>query len=377
MTVPGSSTTYWARWIEWDAMGGFVTTVPGSLSPGDLLGTLPVPDKDGYSFMGWWYTSETGGEIEVDDEFRAHSTNTRFWARWIPAPVTITWNTNGGTPATITEERIPGYDFDTLPTPSRSGFTFIGWFDTSAVFGGTEITSECRVPGSPAIYWARWARAVVDVDVFAESTWQSHHSTPENLQAWQDEARSIIERVAVPFMTEFEIQMMTPTDPVAFVRCPTWRCGNNSTTCNDTCSIRSCEGLVGHCWSGGRMMTHANLSSSGDLSLILTRRSFCSCRGSIRERPEGLAISTGVEGTVSKGAIVREGYMAHLDADETFWRAVRVTQHEFTHNYGVVKHCPYQCIMAGSFMDDYRDLPNIWCNSCRNIIHVNRNKIGR
>jgi len=55
--------------------------------------------------------------------------------------VKITWNANGGsvTPALRKVAYKKGYG--TLPTPTRSGYTFDGWY--TAASGGTKVKQVC------------------------------------------------------------------------------------------------------------------------------------------------------------------------------------------------------------------------------------------
>ena len=43
-----------------------------------------------------------------------------------------------------------------MPTVSRTGYTFVGWFDTSAASGGTQATTTTKVTGTKTWY-ARWS----------------------------------------------------------------------------------------------------------------------------------------------------------------------------------------------------------------------------
>ena len=70
---------------------------------------------------------------------------------------TITLNANGGTvsPSSIKVESGKAY-FDSLPTPTRSGWRFSGWY--TAKTGGTEITASTKATANCTIY-ARWTRS--------------------------------------------------------------------------------------------------------------------------------------------------------------------------------------------------------------------------
>ena len=68
-------------------------------------------------------------------------------------PFTITFNANGG--KVDVESAITGTDgtLESLPTPTRSGYTFKGWF--TAESGGTEVTTDTVFSADKIIY-AQW-----------------------------------------------------------------------------------------------------------------------------------------------------------------------------------------------------------------------------
>lgn len=103
--------------------GGEARTV----KEGEALGTLPIPVREGWSFVGW-YTAETGGE-RVEKTTPATGSMT-LYARW-ERIFQLRFDANAGEdPVTNLPEamrnsdgtfRIPG------DIPQRQGFTFLGW----------------------------------------------------------------------------------------------------------------------------------------------------------------------------------------------------------------------------------------------------------
>ena len=123
--------------------------IPDATVAGGVLATVPVPEKEGAEFIGWY----------EDAEFTKPFDNTNItsdmtvYAKW-KATHTITFNSNGGSavePITTSDESI------TLPTaPKKDGCTFIGWFKDAELtepFDGTGITSDMTV-------YAKWFEAV-------------------------------------------------------------------------------------------------------------------------------------------------------------------------------------------------------------------------
>ena len=121
------------------------------------LGTLPTPTRTGYKFTGW-YTEETGGtKVTSAKKVTADMT---LYAHWTKTPTTktytITLSANGGkvSPASIKVESGKTY-FNDLPTPTRSGFKFDGWYTTKT--GNTKITATTKATANRTIY-AHWTR---------------------------------------------------------------------------------------------------------------------------------------------------------------------------------------------------------------------------
>ncbi|MFQ6760194.1 MAG: InlB B-repeat-containing protein [Alphaproteobacteria bacterium] len=75
--------------------------------------------------------------------------------------VTVTYNGNGGTPATQTRKHAVGginWASEVPPAPTRSGYTFVGWYDTSATTGGTNVSSSLPAMTANKTYYARWSQ---------------------------------------------------------------------------------------------------------------------------------------------------------------------------------------------------------------------------
>jgi uncharacterized repeat protein (TIGR02543 family) len=56
---------------------------------------------------------------------------------------TVTFNANGGSVSTASKTVTYASTYGTLPTPTRTGYTFAGWY--TAASGGTSITSSTTV----------------------------------------------------------------------------------------------------------------------------------------------------------------------------------------------------------------------------------------
>lgn len=145
--------------VTWNPNGGTVDPTSTTKTHGSTLGTLPTPTRAAdaqytYTFKGW-FTAATGGT-----QVSASTTvtkNVTYYAQWTATPrsYTATFNGNGGgTPNPSTITKTYGSELGTLPTCSRTGYTFLGWYTASS--GGTKISSTTKIIGT-VTYYAQWS----------------------------------------------------------------------------------------------------------------------------------------------------------------------------------------------------------------------------
>ena len=145
--------------VTWNPNGGSVSPTSTTKTHGSTLGTLPTPTRAAdvqytYTFKGW-FTAATGGT-----QVSASTTvtkNVTYYAQWTATSrsYTATFNGNGGgTPNPSTITKTYGSELGTLPTCSRTGYTFLGWYTASS--GGTKISSTTKIIGT-VTYYAQWS----------------------------------------------------------------------------------------------------------------------------------------------------------------------------------------------------------------------------
>lgn len=103
--------------------------------------TLSYPQKTGYTFIGWIYEGQDTPVLDVTIP-RGTTGDKEFTAHWVPNTYTIKLDANGGEVEDDTIDVIYG-DVYTLPTPTRTGYTFDGWYNgdtkySSGTWQGTE-----------------------------------------------------------------------------------------------------------------------------------------------------------------------------------------------------------------------------------------------
>lgn len=151
-------------YITYDLGGGTNNAAnPVSYTADDLPLVFSTPNKTGYNFDGWYTSSDfSGSQLEqITSENAGHKT---LYAKWTPTEYSITYNLNSGTNSSSnpSEYTIESSTI-TLADPTRTNYTFDGWYTSSTFAEGTKKTS---IPaGSTGIIrlYAKWV-ANVDID---------------------------------------------------------------------------------------------------------------------------------------------------------------------------------------------------------------------
>ncbi|MBE7075872.1 MAG: hypothetical protein E7375_02230 [Clostridiales bacterium] len=134
----------------------------------DLPGYSPT--RTGYSFSGW-YTATSGGSRVTASTLCTNSARHTLYAQWSASSYTNYFYVQGGT---FSSSNLSSYSYSysslttyayksityastygTLPTPTRTGYTFKGWY--TATSGGSQITSSTtNYTASSRSLYAQW-----------------------------------------------------------------------------------------------------------------------------------------------------------------------------------------------------------------------------
>jgi uncharacterized protein (TIGR02145 family)/uncharacterized repeat protein (TIGR02543 family) len=143
--------TLYAHWvytgvhytITFDANGGAVDPTSEETDVGGILQDLPTPERDGYAFIGW-FTEKTGGTaVSTNTVFSKEETVYAQWVLITSSMYTVTFNAHGG--AVTPKSGVTGEDgklLVPLPTPTREGFAFRGWFSENDSVTASSIFRE-------------------------------------------------------------------------------------------------------------------------------------------------------------------------------------------------------------------------------------------
>ena len=152
--------TLYAHWtgiirtVFFDANGGTVSTQSMTVYYDGSYGELPVPVRAGYSFDGWYTGAEDGGKVDSGAPATLTHDQT-LYAHWTAQSYTVRFDPNGGKVAK--ESATVTYDsaYGELPTPTRTGFAFEGWYTGAEDGEQIELDTKVELTEDHTLY-AHW-----------------------------------------------------------------------------------------------------------------------------------------------------------------------------------------------------------------------------
>ena len=176
-TVTPASVTYP---VTFNPNGGRVSQASKVVTIGKTYGTLPTPNRTGYSFDGW-YTKEIGGTKVTETTTVGANPPATLYAHWTAKKYLVTLNANGGKIDTTSGQvstksytATYGSKYNFLPRPIRTGgYNFDGWYTDQT--NGTKVESDTTVTTTKDhILYAHWslipAKAPYDVKLEMDET---------------------------------------------------------------------------------------------------------------------------------------------------------------------------------------------------------------
>ena len=141
--------------ITFDANGGTLTAESSKdVAYTKSYGTLPEPTREGYGFAGLYTEKYNGNRIDSSSILDIPEAKT-LYAHWDAKSYTVTFDGNNGTPSYTNKTVVYDAKYESLPTASRTGYIFQGWF--TAASGGTKISSTSKVTtASNHNLYAQW-----------------------------------------------------------------------------------------------------------------------------------------------------------------------------------------------------------------------------
>jgi uncharacterized repeat protein (TIGR02543 family) len=136
--------------VTFNALKGEKLTTPVAIKVyGDELGELEKPKITGYTFLGW--------EDKYGNKYTESTILTAagliLFSKWEENTYTLTFDSEGGT-SVLAKTITYGAVYGTLPTITKTGYTFSGWW--TAANGGTEVNSTTAMAAANTTIYAHW-----------------------------------------------------------------------------------------------------------------------------------------------------------------------------------------------------------------------------
>ena len=129
----------YAKWaknvyvVTFDYSGGTGSIDSMNVTYSEAYGSLPEATRKGYTFLGWYL-----GETHVrDDSTVILASNHTLVAKWSRNKWTVSFSADGGTGNISSKEILYGDPYGTLPTLTKTGYTFGGWY-----YNGNQVTAD-------------------------------------------------------------------------------------------------------------------------------------------------------------------------------------------------------------------------------------------
>ncbi len=135
---------------------------PELLRSGKPIGNLPVPQREGYDFLGWF--TEPEGETKIDSDYIVpKQKELTLYSRWQPkygVPFTTALDPSGGSVSPGSFKAVTGEPYGELPIPRKTGYDFISWF-TEPEFQNPINAESIALPTE--FLYAKWSPASYNV----------------------------------------------------------------------------------------------------------------------------------------------------------------------------------------------------------------------
>ena len=136
--------------------------------------------RTGYTFKNWNTQADGKGvsyadKASVKNLTSVNGATVTFYAQWSINSYTLTYNPNGGSVSPTSKSLTYNSAYGTLPTPTRKGYTFTGWF--TAASGGTKVSESTKMGAGNITIYAHWKANVLRVNYYPNGATKVDNST--------------------------------------------------------------------------------------------------------------------------------------------------------------------------------------------------------
>ncbi len=164
--------------VTLDANRGSCSVQELRVSVGAPYGRLPVAERSGFTFTGWFDSRNGGTRIDETTLVTVSQAHT-LYAHWAArAGYAVIFDPNGGRLPSEESERLvyAGDAYGELPAPTRRGYDFAGWYTEKENGSAVQATDLFSETGTQTLY-AHWDYNPFDYwSFFLENTTQQVYS---------------------------------------------------------------------------------------------------------------------------------------------------------------------------------------------------------
>ena len=128
---------------------------------------LPIPEREYYSFLGWYDNADFTGE-PVDTIPQGATGSKEYWGKWqlTAQDFTITYNENGGTSIPDSSYTYTSATVVLSTATEREHYTFAGWYANEGLTGEAVTEIPTGSVGNKA-FWAKWTPVSYTITYYA------------------------------------------------------------------------------------------------------------------------------------------------------------------------------------------------------------------
>ena len=147
--------------VNFNPMGGGINLTKKEVNVGETYGELPIPVKENYAFIGWFYNNE-----KIEETTRVECNINHVLIAKYKYNTKLTVDLDGGTTTQTFNERYQEGETITLVAPVKTNYTFTGWKIVSgnAIMSGNSLTFGSNDVVIKALYQSNTTSITLNLD---------------------------------------------------------------------------------------------------------------------------------------------------------------------------------------------------------------------
>ncbi|MDD4019139.1 MAG: InlB B-repeat-containing protein [Kiritimatiellae bacterium] len=147
---------------------GIVDPASKTVTSGSLYGELPAATRTGYTFSGWWTTTNATSTQITPSSYVSPSTNHSLYAKWLANNYTVFFVSSSGLVSPSSMNVTYGSQYGALPNPTWSGYTLLGWSPEQTNSDNIVVPTSIVATASNHNLYAVWTNKAFTVTLNAQ-----------------------------------------------------------------------------------------------------------------------------------------------------------------------------------------------------------------